>query len=58
MELYPSLFGWLTRAIKLSLDNRFNNRSIHSRDRNPQAKLAQTNSHYQNLTMQAIRIDR
>ena len=36
---------WLTSAIKLSLDNRFNNRSIHSRDRNPQAKLAQTNSH-------------
>jgi len=35
----------LTSAIKLSLDNMFNNKSIQSRDRNPQAKLAQTNSH-------------
>jgi len=40
MEWYPSLFEWLTSAIKLSLDNMFNNRSIHSRDRNPQTKLA------------------
>jgi len=40
MEWYPSLFGWLTSAIKLSLDKRFNNRSIHSRDRNLQAKQA------------------
>jgi len=54
---YPSLFEWLTSAIKLSLDNWFNNRSIHSRDRNPQGKLAQTNSHSRNLTMQAIRTD-
>jgi len=35
----------LTSAIKLSLDNMFNNKSIQSRDRNSQAKLAQTNSH-------------
>jgi len=45
MGWYPNLFRWLTSTIKLSLDNRFNNISIHSRDRNPQAKLAETNSH-------------